>query len=265
MKLSVIIPTYNEEEFLPNCLKSVQFADEILVLDSGSTDKTLDIAKKAGAKVISYEWQGFKYAHELGAKEAQHEWILYVDADERVSKKLKEEIQRVLDISKHEAYQMPRKNFIMGKFLQHGGWYPDYVTRLMKKTALKEWVGELHEYPRIVGTIGTLENDLYHLSHRSMDWMLEKTRKYTKMYAQILYNHNHPKVTVKNFFGAMAREFYFRAIKMNGYKDGLHGWLEILYQTCNAFIVQVQLWELQQKESMEEKYKQLDRKIADEF
>lgn len=266
MGITAIIPTRNEEQFLSNCLKSVAFADEVLVLDSGSTDKTVELAKSMGAKVISYDWQGFRYAHNLGAEKASHEWLLYVDADERISSSLKKEILKVVNKDSTEAaYQIHRKNYIMGTYLAHGGWYPDKVTRLIKKDQLIEWVGELHEYPKIKGTIGEIQADLYHLTHRGIDWSLEKSRNYTQLTAQILLESNHPKVQVKNFFGAMVREFWFRAIKKQGWRDGLVGWIEILYQTFNAFLVQVQLWELQQKQTMEEKYQDIDEKISKEM
>lgn len=263
--LTVIIPTKNEASFLENCLRSVKFADEVLVLDSGSSDNTIDIAQQHGARVITYQWRGFRYAHTYGAQLASGNWLLYVDADERVSKKLASKITKLLTHPTESAYAVNRKNFIMGKSLEYGGWYPDQVTRLIKKEALVDWIGELHEYPKIEGQVGSINADLYHLTHRGIDWSLEKTRNYTRITAQILFDNNHPPVKVKNFFGAMGREFWYRAIKKQGWKDGLIGWIEILYQTFNAFIIQVQLWELQQHKSMTEIYQQLDEKIAKEF
>jgi glycosyltransferase involved in cell wall biosynthesis len=234
-------------------------------VDSGSSDDTLKIAKSFGAKVINQPWQGFSHAHNIGAQKASGDWLFFIDADERISSELRESIISILTEPLHEAYQVSRKNFIMGKALDHGGWYPDLVTRLVKKESLISWVGELHEYPKVNGIIGKLTGDLYHLTHRDIDWMLNKTRAYTYITAQILYKNNHPQVKVRNFFGAMAREFYFRAIKQRGYKDGFIGWLEIFYQTFNAFLIQVQLWQLQQSKSLETKYQQIDKEISHEF
>jgi len=265
MKLTAIIPVRNEEVFLANCLRSVSFADEVLVLDSGSTDSTVSIAKEFGARVVEYSWQGFRYAHNYGAQLAKNEWLLYVDADERVSKPLRQKILKILEAPESNAYQINRRNFIMGKSVSYGGWYPDRVTRLIKKNGLVDWVGELHEYPKIKGEIGKIDADLYHLTHRGIDWSLEKTRAYTKITAEILKKDGHPQVKVKNFFGSMVREFWFRAVKKHGWKDGFIGWVEILYQTFNAFLIQVQLWELQQKKTMEQKYKVIDEKISSEI
>jgi len=265
MSLTVIIPAKNEETFISGALESVSFADEILVLDSGSTDSTATLAQKYGAKVIKYDWQGFAFAHNFGAQKAKGDWLLYLDCDERVSPKLKKEILSVLNDPKSDAYQLPRKNFIMGKWLKHGGWYPDYVTRLIKADALNQWVGDLHEYPLINGTTGQLSSPIYHLSHRGLAWMLHKSITYTRLNAQLLHEVGHPPVKVRNFFGAMAREFYFRAIRHSGWKDGFLGWLEIIYQTFNAFLIQVWLWQFQQTKTMKQTYHQLDQEIRHEL
>lgn len=263
--LTIIIPVKNEQDFLPTCLKSAQFADEILVLDSGSTDDSLKIAKKFGAKIHKYQWKGYKYSHELGAKKATGDWLFYLDADERISKNLRIQIEITLKNPKSNAYRMPRKNYLMGKFLRHGGWYPDTVTRLIKKDSLKQWIGELHEYPEVKGKIGKLSGEIYHLSHRGLKWMLLKTISYTQKNAQLRFEAGHPPVKVKNFFGAMIREFFYRAVKKSGWRDGLVGWLEIIYQTFNAFLIQVFIWELQQKKSWQKKYQKIDQKISKEI
>lgn len=265
MKLSAVIPIKNEEQFLTNCLESVRFADEILVLDSGSTDKSLKIARSFKARVVEYDWQGYRYAHNYGAELAQGDWLLYVDADERVSAPLRQSLLNTLKNPNKSAYQMNRRNYIMGQALNHGGWYPDRVTRLIRKEALKGWVGELHEYPEVTGEVGQIEGDLYHLTHRGIDWSLDKTQIYTLKMAEILHQAGHPPVKVKNFLGAMGREFWYRAVKQQGWRDGFIGWLEIFYQTFNAFLVQVQLWELQQDKTIEQLYETIDRDIQKEI
>lgn len=262
MSLSAIIPTRNEETFLKNCLKSVKFADEIIVIDSGSTDKTIEIAKEFGAKIVNEPWQGFRHVHNLAPKHASGDWLLYIDADERVSKKLRLQIQTTLKNPTASAYQIPRKNFFFGKPMKHGGWYPDHVTRLIHKDKLIDWVGELHEYPQIDGPTHTLSAPIYHLTHRGIAWSLQKTTSYTHQYATLLFKSDHPPVRVRNFFGAMAREFYFRAIKKSGWRDGFVGWLEIIYQTFNAFLIQVWLWEMQQSHTQTETYRRLDEKLS---
>src|SRR3989344_9164919 len=157
--LSAVVITLNEEQKLKDAIKSLSFADEILVVDSGSTDKTFDIAKKEGARVIvNKRLKGFTEPRNYGLKEAKGDWILYMDADERVTPELKIEIQKIINVKKFEKYgcfAIPRKNIILGKELKHG-WWPDYVKRLFFKDNIKGWTGDLHEEPDFVG-------DIYHL------------------------------------------------------------------------------------------------------
>lgn len=265
MRLSGLVAVKNEAEFIAQCLASLSFCDEVVVLDTGSSDDTVAIAKKAGARVIESSWEGFAKAHNQLAKEARGEWLLFVDADERVSKQLRELIILTLKDPQASAYQLKRLNFMMGEPLFHGGWYPDRMTRLIKKTALKGWRGELHEAPEVEGKVGFLDADLYHLTHRSVNWKLEKSMRYTQLSAQLAHKAGHPPVRVKNLFGAMAREFWYRAIQKAGWKDGFMGWVEILDQTFNAFLVQVQLWQLQQSQTMDKTYQKLDERLKHEW
>jgi glycosyltransferase involved in cell wall biosynthesis len=260
-KITVIILTKNEERFLPGCLESLQWADEILVIDAYSTDGTIEIAKKFGARVISHEWKGFPEQRNYGAAQAQGEWLLYVDADERVSKTLRQEIIGLLNNqpASYSSYRLPHKNIIMGKWLKYGGWYPEYQHRLINKTSLKAWRGELHEHPEVEGKIGVLKGDLVHLTHRGIEWMLTKTIRYVRMEAELRFHANHPKVKIHHLFSAPFREFCYRAIKMQGYRDGIIGWIEIIYQSFNHFLIMVWLWEMQQSETMQQIYERLDK------
>src|SRR5258708_15156190 len=145
--ISAIIITKNEEKMVGDCLKSLKFVDEILVIDTGNTDKTNTIAKKGGAKVVKYEGDG-KFAdwRNKGLKEAKCDWILYIDADERITSLLRNEIQNITqEKNTKSAYAIPRKNFIFGKEFKHSGQYPDYQKILFKKSELVCWIGEVHE------------------------------------------------------------------------------------------------------------------------
>lgn len=265
--ITAIVLTQNEEKFIPGCLETLDWVDEILIVDAHSTDKTIEIAKEHKAKIVKSLWQGFPHQRNVGAEEAKGEWLLYVDADERVSKALQKEIQSLLqkkNIS-HASYKIPHKNIILGKWLRYGGWYPEHQHRLMKKEALIGWKGELHEHPQIKGTTGNLEGDLIHLTHRGMEWMLKKTIRYTNMEAKLRLENNHPKVKAHHFFSAPIREFWYRAFIKSGWKDGVEGWLEIFYQAFNQFLIMAWLWEMQQKLSMGKKYKSLDKEFKDEL
>lgn len=265
--ISAVVLTQNEEKFLPNCLKSLTWTDEIIIIDAGSTDKTIQIAQKSGAIVISSSWEGFSQQRNRGAQAASSDWLLYVDSDERVSKELRTEIQQLLNQKKiqHNSYKIPRKNIILGKWLKHGGWYPEPQHRLMRKQALEGWVGKLHEHPKVTGSVGFLKNDLIHLTHRGMGWMLEKTIRYTKAEAEARLQAKHPQVRVKHLFSAPLREFWFRAISKNGWKDGVEGWIEIFYQAFNHFLIMAWLWEMQRKKDLNQTYEEYDLKITNEL
>lgn len=266
-KLTAIILTLNEQEFLPGCLRSIQWADEVLVIDAGSKDKTIEIARELGARVIEAKWRGFSQQRNLAASKAKGDWILYVDSDERVSRKLRREVEELLSREKSDfqSFKIPHRNYILGRWLRHGGWYPEYQHRLIKKSALLGWEGELHEHPRVKGEAGNLKGDLIHLTHRGMRWMLEKTIKYAQLEAQLRLNAGHPKVKVRHLFTAAFREFWFRAVKTRGWRDGAVGWIEIFYQAFNQFLIMAWLWEKQKEKSMEEIYRGLDKEITNEL
>jgi len=250
MKLSVIVLTKNEEKMLPGCLRSVhQLADEIIIVDSQSTDKTLEIAKKFGAKVFLHKWQGFSEQKNYGFKKANGDWILFLDADERVTPELREEILQEIKKPKNlfSGYDIPRLNNILGKDLYFGGWYPDYQRRLVKKDKFKRWKGRLHEQMLVDGPTGKLKSNIYHITHRDLSSMIEKTREWSKIEAGLLCKADHPPVTWWRILRIMLTEFWERGIKKQGWRDGTVGWIEIIFQMFSRFITYARLWEMQNK------------------
>lgn len=260
MKLSVIIITKNEEDWIENCLKSVEFADQIVVVDCGSKDKTLEICRKYNTEIFYHDWESFSEQKNFALSKTTGDWILFIDADERISQELKKEIKN-LDF-KYSAYAFPRKNVLLGKKMNFGGWWPDYVTRLAKKEKIISWEGDLHEELKVNGTIEKTTGCLYHFSHRGVTWMLEKSIRYTEMEADLRFKTNHPPVVWWRFLRVMFTEFWYRFVIKSGWRDGTVGWVEVIYQTFNMFIIYVRLWELQKRKSMETIYKDLDREIA---
>ena len=257
-KISVIILTKNEEPVVKDCLESVKWADEIVVVDHGSTDKTLEIVKKFGVKKIvrAPENSNFSDRRNSGAEEASGEWLLYVDADEKTTPDLREEILEVIQRYNNAtmkqsfpAYAIPRKNIRLTKVLYHGGWWPDYVLRLMKKDKLVRWEGELHEQPKIDGRVGKLKKAFLHFSHRgSFEHKLQNTINWSKIEAQKMYEADHPPMNTLRFLSAMGREFYKRMVKYQAWRDGTEGIVEAFYQVFSVFISYARLWEMQQKE-----------------
>lgn len=249
--LSAIVITKNEEAMIGDCLKSLQFANEIIVVDTGNTDKTNEIAKKFKAKIAKSSGSDYSQFRNDGAKAAKGDWILYVDADERVSPELKREIQDILHEAPSEAgvFALPRKNYYLGKLLVHGGWGSDYVIRLFRKKSLARWVGALHEQPEYKGELIKLGHFLIHHSHRGLYSMTEKTLSFTGYEAELRLENGHPPMSWWRFFRVMFTEFWLRFVKLGAWKDGTEGIIDGLFQVYNSFIIYARLWELQHEKS----------------
>lgn len=245
--ISAIVITIDEELMLTDCLKSVAWVDEILVVDTGSTDRTIDIAKKHKARVIEYKsGKSFSDWRNRGLKEAKGDWILYIDADERVTEKLHKEILEVISSNnEYSAYAIPRINMVFGQALMHGGWYPDYVKRLYKKDKLKKWTGDLHEEPDFKGTMGHLKHAFVHEKHETFRQMLEKTNNWSAIEAKLMFDANHPPMNFIRFSTASFREFWKRMIVGRAFLDGRIGIMMALYQVFSRFISYAKLWEMQ--------------------
>jgi glycosyltransferase involved in cell wall biosynthesis len=248
-KISVTIITRNEEEMIEDCLKSSSWADEILLLDTGSTDKTIEIAKNYGAKIVLAQKKGRDFAvwHNQAKKEASGEWLFKLDADERITPELKKEIQKAIKEKGFNAYAVPRQNILLGKAMRFGGWYPDYQLRLFRKEKLLKWEGKLHETPVFKGKPGYLKEDIIHLTHRDLSSMVEKSKEWSKIEADLLFQSNHPPVAGWRILRVMASEFFDRFFKKQAWRDGVIGWIEGLFQVFNKFLIYARLWELQRK------------------
>ena len=244
MNISVVIITKNEEKMITDCLKSIDFASEIIVVDTGNTDKTNEIAKKYKARIVKYKGRpNFAGWRNQGLKSASGDWILYIDADERLTPLLKNEISNVSN--EFSAYAIPRKNFIFGKEFKHGGQFPDYQKRLFKRSELEKWEGNLHEEPVYEGELGHLKNPMLHIKHESLSEMVEKTNEWSEVEAKLMLDAKHPRMNIKRFTSAMAREFWNRMIRQMAFLDGGEGIIYGLYQVFSRFVSYAKLWEMQ--------------------
>lgn len=242
MNLSVIIITKNEEAMIEDCLKSVQhLAGEIIVVDTGNTDKTNEIAKKYQARIVKTSEAGYAAFRNAGLKEAKGDWVLFVDADERVTPELSAEIPALPE----GVYQIPRRNIYLGKEMHYGGWGNDQVIRLFYKKNLQKYINDLHEQPLFSGPLLTTRNSLLHYSHRDLTSMLEKTIIFTQYEAKLRYDAHHPPVTWWRFLRVMATEFWLRFVTLQAWRDGPQGVIDGLFQVFNMFIIYARLWELQ--------------------
>lgn len=248
MKISAVIATKNEEQMLEQCLASLDFVDEIVVVDTGSTDQTKKIAQKYGARIIEYlSGKNFSDWRNRELKESKGEWILYIDADERVTPELKSEIKSIIldDQSPASAYAIPRKNIILGKEFRHGGQWPDYQKRLFKRHALLGWHGEVHEEPDFKGELKHLKHPMIHIKHEDFTQMVEKTNNWSEIEAKLMFDAQHPPMNVPRFISAMFREFWKRMIVQMAFLDGKVGIMYAMYQVFSRFVSYAKLWEMQ--------------------
>ncbi len=233
--LSVTIITLNAGEQIEACLKSASFANEILIVDSGSSDATLDLACKAGATVIHQSWLGFGKQKQFAVEKAKYDWVLCLDADERVSDALRLGIQQELEAPRFYAYQMPRRNRFMGRWLKHGEGYPDLSLRLFHRGHAAWSDDSVHEKVITQTSTGRLKGDLLHESETSIENYLEKQNHYTSLQAQALYAGGKHTNILQLLFSPPLRFIKFYLFRL-GFMDGLPGLIHILIGCSNSFI-----------------------------
>src|SRR3989344_2987944 len=263
-RLATIILAKNvPDEILPALKTARKFSDEIVLVDTGSTDDTIKIARPYVTKVV--QTSGLNYAawRNLGAHSTTADWLFYLDSDERVPKSLAGEILATLKEPIHDAFTIPRYEIFLGKHLSH--WPDPEVLRLIKREALVSWHGKLHEQPEIKGTIGRLQNRLVHCSHRNLTMKVENTLHWSTLEAELLLKANHPPMQGWRFWRILITEFYHRFVKQGLWKDGLEGNLEVIYQMFSRFLTYARLWEMQRQPSLDATYKKIDAKILREW
>jgi len=215
--LSVVIITKNEENFIEDAIRSANFADEVLVLDSISTDKTCELSLKMGARVLSHEWLGFGKQKNLAVRLATHDWVFILDADERITPNLKIELLSTLKDPSSDGYLVPRLNSFFGKDIKTCGLYPDYSLRLYKKSKGMFSDVDVHESVKLDGKVTKLKNHMIHLAYDNVDEFIEKQ----KMYSNLSHKN-------KNIFKAIIGPFwtFFKIyILKRGFLDGWHGYI----------------------------------------
>ncbi len=245
-KISAVIIVKDGEDLIADCIDSLFFCDEIIVIDNDSKDRTEEIAKRMSAKVFEYDSKDFAKLRNFGLLKATSEWVLYVDVDERISKELAKNIKNLLLKEENEfsAYKLQRKNFYFG----NEEWPNiEKIERLFRRRALKKWIGQLHESPLIEGKIGDIEGYLLHYTHRDLSSMLSKTIEWSKIEANLRYKTNHPRMTWWRFPRVMLTAFFNSYITQKGYKAGTAGIVESVYQAFSIFITYARLWELQNR------------------
>lgn len=226
-KISAVIITKNEEINIKDCLESVKWVDEIVIVDSGSEDKTLEICKKYKAKIYHNPIdKGLNFNKNFGNKKASGDWILSLDADERVSPKLIKEIQKAISSdSQYVGYEIPRQNYFLGTWIRGAGWWPNKIIRVFKKGKAK-WLSGVHELVEAKGPVGQFENPIVHYSYRSFDDYIRKFHYYTTTRAdeemsrgRRVHGLNFLWYFLLNPIQVILRKYFL----MNGWRDGAKG------------------------------------------
>jgi len=241
--LSVALITKNEEDRLKKTLSAIKdLADEIIVVDSGSTDRTREIARSFGAKVFTEEWKGYALQRQSALQKCRGKWVLFLDADEVLSDELKEEIKRVLKNPTAEGYLIKRKTVYLGKVLNHI-WDSDWVLRLVKRDANPRWVGEVHEKLILDGRVKKLTKGvIYHYTYRNLWEHFEKSLLYARLSAEEYYRKG-KKASVLKIIGAPLWAFFKIYLLKRGFLEGVRGLLIAGSYALNAFVKYALLWE----------------------
>ncbi len=257
-----VIVAKNEAETIVNSIETLRWCDDILVIDSGSTDETAAVAEATGVRVVGFSHPSMAKIRNEALKRIKTDWLFYLDADERVTPVLAREVMVNLETSTASALRLKRQNVHYGRVFRHGGWQDDYVTRVFKKADFQKWYGKIHESPKFLGELITLNSPLIHLTHRNTVDGLKKTISWTPIEAELLYKSGAQPVKLLTLLRKGGLEFIRRGIFKQGYRDGLAGWIEALVQGMNRMLVYIQLWELQQQPSLPETYQKIEQEIA---
>jgi len=249
-KISVNIIARNEEKKIVDCLISARLlADEIVLVDMESTDRTAKIGQKYADKIYSYPKVGYvEPARKFGIEKCHGDWVFILDADERITPKLALEIKEKIKSADSNigAFAVPRANYNFGVWLKHGGWWPDYQVRLIRKSSFIDWPKKIHSFPKVKGEIINLEEPFNHFAIDSIEQMMERTIRYSQREAELLKQagvRSNLLIMVRKMLG----EFYRRGIKMRGFLDGVPGAIQVIYQTYSVFITMARLWEYQRQ------------------
>ncbi|MBU0578850.1 glycosyltransferase family 2 protein [Patescibacteria group bacterium] len=259
--ITAIILAKNEAEMIVNCINTLWWCNEILVIDCASSDETAKLAETAGARVVSFSHRSMAKTRNESLKRVKTNWVFYVDADERVTPTLAKEIMVQLETSCATALKISRQNVHYGKIMHHGGWEKDYVTRVFNKEYFQNWFGDIHESPKFKGKLLELQSPLIHLTHRNTIDGLTKTISWTPIEADLLAKAGSGSVRVRTILRKGIMEFVRRGIFKFGFRDGVEGWIEAMVQGINRMLVYIQLWEKQRKPSLEDTYQQIEQKI----
>ena len=246
--LSVLVTTFNEEATLPLCLASVDWADEILVVDSGSTDRTVEIAREHGARVLEHPYESPARQKNWALPRCAHEWVLILDADERVTPELAEEIRDLLARGPAaDGHWIRRVNLFLGRPMRHGGWETDKVIRLVHRDRARYDDRLVHEEIDLPGPLPVLRHPLVHETFRSFDQYWPKVDRYARWWAEQAFAKGR-RTGAAGVLGHAIARFLKMYVLRRGFLDGGHGLVLALLATCSTYLKHARLWELTLRE-----------------
>ena len=248
-KISVVIITKNEAANIGPCVESANFANEILVLDSGSSDETVQCAIDAGAKVIQTDWPGFGLQKNRGIDYAENEWIFSLDADERISQNLAKEIVSVINKSEFSVFDVPRSSFFITKFMNHSGWSPDRTKRLFRKNTARYTNQQVHEHLETNQKIGHLKESLIHFSYLDVETVLRKINHYSSAGA-VDFVKKGRKSSLSSAIGHGVWSFIRTYFIKFGFLDGREGLILAIANAESSYYKHLKLYFLNSKKDL---------------
>jgi glycosyltransferase involved in cell wall biosynthesis len=243
--LTATVITLNEAAHIEDCLAALRWADELIVVDSGSTDGTPELARAAGAIVIERDWPGYSAQKDFAASQASHDWILSVDADERVTPELADEVRStVQNPGNHAGFRIPRVTFHLGRWIRTTDWYPDYQLRLYDRRHARWARRRVHESIKADGAVGQLAGELQHYAYRDLAHHYETMQRYTRLAALQMKDDGRTANPLQLFFHPPAA-FLRNYVLKRGFLDGTPGLIISAMNAHYVFMKFAKLWALQ--------------------
>jgi glycosyltransferase involved in cell wall biosynthesis len=244
LPLSLCVITRDAAAEIEDCLASAPFAGEVVIVDSGSRDDTVEIARRRGARVIEREWPGFGAQKQIAVLAATHDWVLCLDADERITPELARSIAREMEAPRAAAYAFARRNRFLGRWLAHGEGYPDWNLRLFDRRRARWSEDPVHEHVLADGPVVRLRGDLLHASAESLDDYLSKQNRYTTLQAAAMHARGEHAGLARLVLSPLVRFVRFYVLKL-GFLDGVAGLVHIAIGCQNSFLKYAKLRALQ--------------------
>jgi glycosyltransferase involved in cell wall biosynthesis len=247
--ITVIVPTFNEEENIRECLESVRWADDIFVVDSFSTDHTLEIAREYTEHIVQHEYVNSATQKNWATPQAESDWVMVVDADERVTEELQARILEILENgTEFDGFYIKRMTTFFGRLIKHCGWHKDYLVRLWRNGKGRYEDLEVHADVLVDGKVGTIHEHLIHHTYRTFAQYLEKFGRYTTWSANDLYKQG-KKPSFRNLFFRPVWRFWRMYVLRRGFMDGKHGLILCTLAAFSVFMKYAKLWDLYRRDT----------------